>query len=55
MYKDFKKTKVIQRFMEALALHTVSPAVHWEYNKHCIYIVEAKRITPRVKHTEITV
>ena len=30
MYKDFKKTKSIGGFMEAWALHTKDPTVHWE-------------------------
>ena len=39
--------------MEALALHTGAPESHWEYNTSCIYIFEAKRVTPRVKHIDI--
>ena len=31
--------------MEALALHTGTPTVHWEYNTSCIYFVEAKIVT----------
>ena len=34
--------------MEALALHTGAPAVHWEDNTSCIYVVEDKRVTTRV-------
>ena len=41
--------------MEALALHTGEPAVHWEENTCCISVVEAKRVTPRIKHTDIPV
>ena len=55
MYKAVKKTKFIRRYMEALALYTVSTTVHWEYNTSCISVVEAKRVTPRVKHVDITV
>ena len=41
--------------MEALALHTGAPTVHWEDNTSFISLVEAKRVTPRVKHIDITV
>ena len=41
--------------MEALALHTGVPTVHWEDNTSCISIIEAKRVTPRVKHIYIPV
>ena len=41
--------------MEALALHTGAPTVHWEDNTSCIYDVEAKRVLPRVKHIDIPV
>ena len=41
--------------MEALVLHTGTPIVHWEDNTSCIYFVEAKRVTPRVKHIDIPV
>ena len=54
MYKAVKKTMVIQRYMEALALHTGAPTVHWEDSIGCIYVFEAKIVTPRVKHIEIT-
>ena len=30
MYKYVKKTKVIRRYMEYLALHTGTPTLHWE-------------------------
>ena len=55
MYKDVKKTKVIQRYMEALALHTGAPTVHSEENTSCISIFEAKIVTPRVKQIHIPV
>ena len=42
MYKSVNKTKVIRRCMEALALHTVAPTLHWEDNTSCISVVEAK-------------
>ena len=41
--------------MEAIELHTGAPIVHWEYNTSRIYVVEAKRVPPRVKHIDITV
>ena len=41
--------------MEALALCTGSPTVHCEENTSCISVVEAKRVTPRVKHIDIPV
>ena len=41
--------------MEALAIHTGLPAVHWEDNTICISIVEDKRLTPIVKHIDIPV
>ena len=41
--------------MEALALHTGEPTAHCEDNTSCIYVVEDKRVTPRVKHIDIPV
>ena len=41
--------------MEALALHTGAPTVHWEDNTCCISVVEAKIVTTRVKHIFIHV
>ena len=41
--------------MEALALYTGAPTVHWENNTSCISVVEAKRVTPRVEHIDIPV
>ena len=55
MYKAVKKTKFIWRYMEALALRTGEPTVHWEYKTSCIYVVEDKIVTPRVKHIDIPV
>ena len=55
MYKAVKKTKVIRRYMEALAPHTGAHTVHWEDNTSCISVVEAKIVTPRVKNTDINV
>ena len=55
MYKSSNNTKAIQCYMEALALHTVAPTVHWEDNTSCIYVVESKIVTPRVKHVYIRV
>ena len=55
MYKSVNKTKVFRRYMEALALHTGAPKVNWEYNTNCIYIVQAKTVTPKVKHIDIPI
>ena len=55
MYKSVKKTKVIRRYMEDLALHTGSSTVHREDKTSCIYVIEAKIVTPRVKHIDIPV
>ena len=41
--------------MEDLALHTCAHTVHWEDKTICIYVVEDKIVTPRVKHIDITV
>ena len=43
MCKAFNKTKVIWRYVEALALHTVALTVHWEDNTSCIYGVFHKK------------
>ena len=40
--------------MESLALNTRAPKAHWEDNTRCIYVVESKKVTPRVKQTDIT-
>ena len=50
-----KEKKAILRYMEALALHSGAPTVHWEDKKSCISVVEAKIINPRVKHIVIPV
>ena len=55
MYEAVKKNKVIRRYTEALELHTGSHTVHWEDNTSRIYAVEAKIVTPRVKHIDIPV
>ena len=55
MYKYFNKTKVIHRYIEALALQNCAPTVHWEYNTSYISVVEYKRVNPRVKHIDILV
>ena len=55
MYKALNKTKVISRYMEALALHTGSPTLHWEDNTICISVVEHKRVTPIVLKIDIPV
>ena len=41
--------------MEALALYTGAPTLYLEDNTSCISVVEAKIVTPRVKHIDITV
>ena len=41
--------------MEALALHIGAPKLNWEDNTIFISVVEAKLVTPRVKHIDITV
>ena len=41
--------------MEALALQTGAPTVHWEENTSCISVIEAKIVTPRVKQIYIPV
>ena len=41
--------------MEALALYTGATTVHWGDNTSYISVVEAKRVTPRVKYIDITV
>ena len=41
--------------MEALALHTGAPTLHWEDTTSCISVLEAKIVTHRVKHIDIPV
>ena len=41
--------------MEALALHTGAPTVHWEDNTIFISVVEYKSVAPRFKHIDIYV
>ena len=41
--------------MEALALHTGEPTVHWEDDTNFISVAEAKIVTHIVKHIVITV
>ena len=41
--------------MEALALHTGAPTLHWEDSTSFISVVEAKRVTNRVKNIDIPV
>ena len=55
MYKDVRGNKAIWRYIEALALHTGAPKLHWKDNTSCISVVEAKIVTPRVKKIDITV
>ena len=49
MHVQSCQEKVIRTYMEALALHTGAHTVHWEDNTSFISIVEAQRVTPRVK------
>ena len=55
IYKVVKKTKAICSYMEALALYTGAPTVHWEHSISCISVFESKIVTPRVKHIDIPV
>ena len=55
MYKPINKFKVIRRYMESWSVHTGAITWNWEDNTSCIYIVESKRVTPRVKHINIPV
>ena len=55
MYMAFKKHKDIRRYKKSSEIHMGAPTVHWEYNTSCIYVVEGKRVTPRVKHIGIPV
>ena len=55
MCKVVKKTKDIRRYMEALALQTGAPTVHWEDNTSFIFVVEYITVTPIVKHIYIPV
>ena len=41
--------------MEALALYTGAPTVHWEDKICCISVIESTRVTHRVKKINITV
>ena len=53
MYKSVKKTKEIWFCMGALEPHTGSPTLNWEDNTSCIYFIEGKIVTPRVKQINI--
>ena len=55
LYKAINKTKEIMQYMEALALHTGAQKLYLEENTSCIYVVEAKRVTPRIIRINITV
>ena len=55
MYKSVKKQIVIWRYMEALAIQTGAPIVHWEDNTSSISVVESKIVTPIFKHINIPV
>ena len=49
MLNYVKKTKYIRRYTKSLEIHTGTPNLHWEDNTSCIYVVEYKIFTPRVK------
>ena len=55
MYKAVDKNKATHHYMEALAIYTGAKKVHWEDSISCIYVVEYKRVTTRVKHIDIPV
>ena len=55
MYKAVHTKKIIWRYMESLALQTGATTVYWENNTSCISVVEAKIVTPTVKHIDIPV
>ena len=55
MYKSVNKNKVIRRYMESPSLHTGAPTVHLEDNIHCIYVVEEKIVTHRVRKIGIPI
>ena len=44
MYKSVNKTTVIRRYMEALALHTGAPKVHWEDNFFIFLLLRLKEL-----------
>ena len=54
-HKAVKKTKFICKYMEALSFQTGSPKLHRKGNTSCIYVVEAKIVTPSVKHVVIPI
>ena len=41
--------------MEALGIKTGTTAAHWEDNTSCIYFVEYKIVTTKLKHIDIPV
>ena len=55
MYKSINKIKIIRRFVEALVFHTVAHIVYWEDSTSFISVVEAKIVTPKVKHIDIPI
>ena len=55
MHKASNNTKVIQSYMESLAIHTGVPTLHWKDNIRCISVVESKIVTPKVKTIRIPV
>ena len=42
MYKAVKKTKAVWCYMEALALHTGAPTVHWEHTQVVFLLFKLK-------------
>ena len=55
MHKAVKKTKAIQKYMESSELHNGVPTLNWEDNKSWISYIQAKIVTPRFKHIEISI
>ena len=55
IYKAVDKTTAIRGNTELLEIHTDAPKVHLEDSTSCIYFVEYKIVTHRVKHIDITV
>ena len=50
-----QENMAIHRYTEALVIHTGAITIHLEDNTMRIYVVEAKIVTPKVKHIDIPV
>ena len=55
MHKFAKNTKAIRLYMEDLEIDTVYPTFNWDNITISIYVVDYKRVTPRVNQIDITV